>query len=80
MGELAPHRHYNSVLQADSYGHKASVLERRKRSMALSHYSMKWSVTALAWTVVQTTALVADLTRAIEEPEMSELQMLSKCH
>jgi hypothetical protein len=80
MEELAHHRYYNSVLQADSYGHMANVPERRKCSMASSHYSLKRLVTDLAWTVVQTTAQVADLTRAVEEPELAALQMLSKCH
>jgi hypothetical protein len=80
MVELAHHRYYNSVLQADSYGHMANVLERWKCSMASSHYSLKRLVTDLAWTVVQMTALVADLTRAIEEPELVALRTLSKRH
>ena len=47
--------------------------------MASSHYSLKRLVTDLAWAVVLTTALVVDLTRASEEPELAELRMLSSC-
>ena len=77
---LVLHRRYNSVLLVCSNGRMASEPACRKCLMGLPHCSLKRLVADLAWAVVQTTLLVVDLIRAIEEPELVALQMLSRCH
>ncbi len=76
--ELVHHRHYNSVLQADSYVHMANAQERQNWLMAPLYYLSKQWMTELAHREVQMTAPVVGLALVIEDSRMEALQMQSK--